>query len=309
MDARDPVFVVGFHRSGTTLLRLLLNAHSRIAIPPESHFVVQLYRRYDGVYPGHAAFLADLFQHPRFEEWRLDRFEVAASLAGVEPAWGTAFTALYSRYAAQRGKSRWGDKTPMYARSLGLLSGIFPRIRVVHLVRDGRDVWCSLRGLSWWSAGLYDTAVQWRETVEAARRCRDRCAYLEVRYRDLVADTQQTLREICEFVGEDFEASMLDFHRSASEEMPPDRMGWHRQVAKPISEERVGRWKEELSSAEAALFWRCADGTLSSIGAEAGNGGGIRTALHYWKERGKASIQLRIRARQRAGSTPAIRTG
>src|SRR4051794_27962840 len=123
-------FVVGCSRSGTTLLRALLDAHPLLAVPPESHFAV-------------APRLRRLGRDPWFRLWGIE----PPDLRGLDVA--DAVRAVFAAYAAAQGKPRYADKTPHYVSHLPLLAERFPEARFVHVVRDGRDVALSLLEVPW----------------------------------------------------------------------------------------------------------------------------------------------------------------
>src|SRR6188472_2831340 len=151
-SARPPVpFIVGVGRSGTTMLRLMLDAHPDLAIPPETHFVPELIDAIDGgATPEQAATTmiavrqwGDLDTDPEdvVARWRqLERFES-----------GPALRAFYEMYAERQGKPRYGEKTPAYVKSIVKIEGALPEARFVHVIRDGRDV-----ALSRWKRTLGD---------------------------------------------------------------------------------------------------------------------------------------------------------
>ena len=203
-----PLFLLGVRRSGTTLLRVILGRSPSIAIPDESYFIPQLATRHPG--PVHAAdFVDDLGRIGTPAEWGVRPDDVAPRLYDGMAS-GAAIAAVFEAYAAQQGKERWGDKTPLYMQYLPLLERLFPEALFVHLVRDGRDAAASFLAMpegivtrSWAHptspAGF---ACQWRTEVEAAERLGERVGsgrYLEVRYEELVADPEAKVKEICEF--------------------------------------------------------------------------------------------------------------
>ena len=133
----SPLFVLGVSRSGTTLLRVVLDRSPGIAIPDESFFIPLLARRHrDDV--DLDRFLDDLSRLPTLVAWDLPLDDIAARLR-PDLRTGAAIAAIYETYAARRDKPRWGDKTPMYMRHLSLLERLFPDAQYVHLIRDGRD--------------------------------------------------------------------------------------------------------------------------------------------------------------------------
>ena len=185
-----PVFVLGVRRSGTTLLRVMLDRHSRLAVPDESYFIPQLADRHRGPIEVEA-FVDDLRRLPTLREWEVDIDAVRGRLRPGQPP-GEAIAAVYETYAAARGKERWGDKTPMYMQRLPMLEGLFPTALYVHLIRDGRDCALSFAQMpagivtrSWAhprdAAGF---ACQWRAEVVAARELGLRAGprYSELRY-------------------------------------------------------------------------------------------------------------------------------
>src|SRR3712207_5675468 len=123
-----PFFVIGSARSGTTMLRMILNAHPDVAVPPESRFVVELWRGESVI--DVERWLHDLGAHRRFRAWELPLEAVRAELGDAATvAYEDAVRATYRAYAAARGKKRWGDKTPRYIEHIPMLGRLFPDAR------------------------------------------------------------------------------------------------------------------------------------------------------------------------------------
>ena len=143
-------FVVGATRSGSTLLRLMLDAHPEVAIPSETHFVPDVIKacRRGGAGADEVADL--IIGHHRWGDFHLDPDELRRRLRAlprVRP--GDAVRTVFELYAEGKGKSRWGDKTPGYARHMPSIERALPEARFVHLIRDGRDVALSVIPLAW----------------------------------------------------------------------------------------------------------------------------------------------------------------
>ena len=214
------MIVLGVRRSGTTLLRVMLDRNAALAVPDESYFVPQLARRHRGTVDP-AAFVEDLRRLPTLVEWGLSP-EAVASRLRPRMTTGDAIAAVFEAYAADRGKRRWGDKTPLYMQHLGLLERLFPSALFDHLIRDGRDAALSFLSVP---AGIMTEgwgyprdaagfAAQWATEVRAARALgarlgRDR--YLELRYEALVADPAAELRRVCSFAGLEYDDAMLGY--------------------------------------------------------------------------------------------------
>jgi len=268
---RPPFFIVGSERSGTTMLRLMLNRHSRLAVPPESHFIVPIHAAAcGGPPPGMREFLDALSSEMRFREWELPIHLVESAIGAGPKTWAELFSGPYRAYAAARGKQRWGDKTPGHAARLGTLETIFGEgIQVLHIVRDGRDVAASLREMPWARADVLDAARRWRRDVLAAQafgRCAGPERYHEIAYERLTSDPETILRGICRFLEEPFEERMLRFFEDAGTEVPGHRQAWHRRTQQPVDSAAVGRWKRDLSRGEVALFESAARDVLAQLG-------------------------------------------
>ena len=265
-----PVVVLGVRRSGTTLLRVILDRSPSIAIPDESYFVPQLAARHRGPIDADA-FIDDLSRIGTLSEWDVDLGDVRARLRdGMAP--GDAIAAVFETYAAGRGKERWGDKTPMYMQYLPLLERLFPRALYVHLIRDGRDAATSFLAMP---AGIVtetwahprtpaDFACQWRTEVQAARELGARVGpgrYHEVRYEDLVADPERRVRAVCEFAGLRYGEDMLGYASDPSLERKP-----HQQRLLQPPTPGVRDWRRELAPADTVAFEDVAGSLLAELG-------------------------------------------
>lgn len=266
----SPLFVLGVSRSGTTLLRVILDRSPGIAIPDESFFVPLLARRHRGTVDPEQ-FLDDLSRIPTLEAWGLSPDDVAPRLrSGMKT--GTAIAAIFESIAAKEGKPRWGDKTPMYMRHLPLLERLFPDAQYVHLIRDGRDAALSFlrmpEGTFTRTWAHPETAAEfaclWRAEVAAARELGRRAGssrYLEVRYEELVAEPGPIVEKICEFARIPFEPAMLEYTGAVDVSGKPH----HQRLLQPPTT-GVRDWRSELSEKDARAFEEIAGELLSELG-------------------------------------------
>jgi Sulfotransferase family len=287
-------FIVGVGRSGTTLLRMMLDAHPQLAIPPETHFVLQFIQT-----SGRLRFNSRIAQrgvvedsHRRWNDFGLDPDELLTRIEAIpELNTADALRAFYQQYAERHGKRRWGDKTPDYVRKMKKIQNTLPEARFVHVIRDGRD------------AGLSQNARILRRGVrepmpprEMARRWRKRVAkaredaaeiegYVEVRYEDLVAEPEPQLRRVCDLIELEYDPEMLRYHERAAERLAEmagalpakagrpereagERVAAHAMTTKPPTTERVAVWKQEMSAADVAEFEEAAGFLLDDLGYE-----------------------------------------
>ena len=251
----------------------MLDRHSALAVPDESYFVPQLADRHlRRVDPD--AFVDELRRLNTVAEWDVPLEKVRARLHHGMPI-GAAIGTVYAVYAEERGKRRWGDKTPMYMQNLRLLERLFPDALFVHLIRDGRDAATSFlampRGIvteTWMHPRTpADFACQWRTEVAAARRLGRRVGgarYLEVRYEQLVADVESVLRAICEFAQLEYEPAMAEYVGNVDVSTKP-----HQQSLKRAPTEGLRDWRKQMSAQEVDAFEHVAGDLLRELGYEA----------------------------------------
>jgi Sulfotransferase family len=265
-----PLLVLGVRRSGTTLLRVVLDRHSQLAIPDESYFVPQLADRHRGTIDVDA-FVDDLRRLGTLRDWEVPVEDVRSRLEPGMPV-GRAIAAVYETYTAIHGKTRWGDKTPMYMQHLPLLERLFADALYVHLIRDGRDTALSFLSMpdgivtETWAhpRSAADFACQWRAEVVAARALGRRVGsrrYLEVRYEALVADPARELARICAFAGLVYEPSMLDYAGQVDVSAKP-----HQQSLKRPPTPGLRDWRAEMPPEDAAAFEAVAGDLLADLG-------------------------------------------
>jgi DNA-binding transcriptional ArsR family regulator len=279
-------FVVGANRSGTTLLRLMLDAHPALAIPPETFFVPNLIELYDEGKPARDDSLRLITSRPEFGDFGLTADELAAAIGGEPNTARGALLAFYGAYAAKQGKPRFGDKTPGYSGSMRAIEGVLREARFIHIVRDGRDVALSVisRGLQ--ERTIEELAKRWRRRMKRTRRQGGKVErYLEIRYEDLIADTEATLRRVCEFIELEWDAAVLTYHERAAERMGemsgelrgdgekrdlPEgyRAEMHATTSQPPDPSRLSKWKREMSPADVQAFERIAGDMLAELGYE-----------------------------------------
>lgn len=275
-----PIFIVGCPRSGTTLLRDLLQSHPHLAFPTESNFIPQFYRAFGDP--------KDATDAERLANRILNLFWVKCWELDLDPAdfredrrFAEMIDRLYGAFAALRGKIRWGDKTPMNVMHIPTLVEIFPQAKVIHIYRDGRDV-----ALSWlpFHAGpgnlytaalgnLYTAALLWRETIRAgeyARQTLPSSTYMQVRYEDLITDVSGIMKTICDFVDEPYNDAVTTPTRSPYDNTPglfkPRRNP--RVAEQTVISQNALKWKTKMSRTDRILFESVAQAELDALGYE-----------------------------------------
>jgi hypothetical protein len=269
---------------------MMLDAHPELTVLPETHFLPELIEACEGGATATEA-AAAIAGHRRWEDFHLDEGKLAARMAatGERPGATDAIRAFYDLYAQTQGKPRWGDKTPEYALLMTQISDLLPEARFIHVIRDGRDVTLSTNKRIT-ERGHRDpmpavrSAKRWQKKILKARADGPELGnYLEVRYEDLVTDTEATLRKVCAFSELEFEPGMLSYHETAAlrlsemagampardgrpERDAGERLKAHALATKPPTQERIEVWREEMSQEDIAEFESVAGDLLDDLG-------------------------------------------
>jgi len=251
--AQSPIFVVGCQRSGTTLLRLMLDSHPRISCGPETGLLSDL----AGLHSRNAGYLRNYGLPDEYWDAKFAQF----------------FDSFKTEYALSNGKARWADKTPKYALSLDYILRLFPTCQIIHMVRDGRDVVASHRDKwGYWSA--IKATVKWPRYIDAARSAGAQLGterYIEVRYEDLVREPESSMRTLLEFLHEPWDAAVLE-HDKKPHDIAEHHAGFvagrraAAQESVAIYKHRVGAHKRELDLLLRLLFRLLSHRTLLKLG-------------------------------------------
>ncbi|MGD9648095.1 MAG: sulfotransferase [Pirellulales bacterium] len=224
-----PIFVVGSPRSGTTLMRSILDAHPSIVCPPwETGIFValaDLIERYERTQAKHH-FLED-----EGSIWQWTRQVVDDLMARVTGSFG---------------KPRWAEKTPAHVLHIELIHRVYPQAQFVHIIRNGYEVVRSLQNMTWAPHYVRGNASTWVNYVRAGRqaaRALPAGLYHELRYDELVAKPEGLLRQLCDFLGEPFEPQMLAFDQPQNNTFGATREPIMAEVKRDYRElTRLQRW-------------------------------------------------------------------
>jgi hypothetical protein len=276
------VFIVGCPRSGTTLLKRVVDAHPEIAITRETHWITKLLSGEDAASleaPVTPALLARLLADERFQRLALDPAPLERLVSGDRPvSYAELVSAVYDQHGMKQGKPLVGDKTPRYVRHIPVLHELFPRARFVHLIRDGRDVcssvlsWDNDRGrrvltrtAAWEDEPVMTTAVWWEQLVRLGREAGAALGpelYRELTYESLVSAPARECAALCAFLRVPADDRMLAFH----EGRPRDEPGVDAKRAwQPITP-GLRSWRTEMSATDRDAFEAVAGDLLDELG-------------------------------------------
>jgi hypothetical protein len=321
-----PTFIVGNGHSGTTLLSRILGNHPNLYSPPGETaffecldaFSSRLSRLSDGcrrktVLTTLAAVCSPQTYHAfePFESDFLDRLDpgrlselcsVTDSVIGAtdEPIQDPErlFGEFMDYYARISGKEGWVEKTPEHLYYVDRIKGAYPRARIVHIIRDPRDLLCSYKLRETQRRDVRDSflvfydpltiLLAWKSAIRAGNRLASRYPddYKEIRFEDLVYHPDSVLEDLSAFIGQAFDSSMLDV-RPYNPALPV-------KGSQRFNRETVGRWKQHLASSEVAFCHRvCALEAESKGYVFDGRKLGLLRALPFcWVSLGRSASRI-----------------
>jgi Sulfotransferase family len=274
--ADRPIFIGACPRSGTTLLRTMLNSHPDIALPRETRFLPVIWdhrprwRNLDEQSArerlGEAIADDSWTRSSRFET-PLD--ELVKRIAAAPPTLGSIFGTCFVLFAEATGKRRWGDKRPMYARYLDAIFSSFPDAQYINCVRDPRASIASMRTVGWYDGAAVPGLDLWNRSVRAVDPWRSTLhpdQFMDLRYEDFVSDPETSLKEVASFLTLSPESIpvMLDYQEHVDE----TAMGYHSRLKEPVTTESVRAWESVLEPEEIALIEHVSGPQMDAFGYE-----------------------------------------
>lgn len=280
MKTNAPLFIVGANRSGTTLLRLILNAHPRIAIPEELNFFNPwLMNHWRDAAADREAFRQRVhwyLQHKMppgaFGDVALPTLEDAIVSGASTYDWRALYAGALNSWARLHGKPRWGEKTPGNLFYVDLLLEMFPDAQFIHLVRDPRAGVQSMQDASFFGDDVKINALNRRKYLREGLR-RDASMppdqWTRVRYEDLLTAPEDTVEALCHFLGERYVPEMLTYYEDAEQYMSSAAANEFNQAAlRPIDPSKAESWRETLPRPDATVIEAICRAEMNVLGYE-----------------------------------------
>lgn len=211
-------------------------------------------------------------KHYRWPDLGLDASEFRQEVSALKnPQLRDIVELVYCKHLERDHKVRWGDKTPGYIAIAPQLARMFPGSQFIHFIRDGRDVAKSFHAKRWYGRWLHDNTQEWNEAMEFNARWMNlplSSRILQVRYEDLVLDTEKTIRKICTFLGEQFEPQMLSWQERVDELVPAREVHIHEKLKQAPQLKDTYRWKREMTTREVFVCEAFMGKHLEALGYE-----------------------------------------
>jgi hypothetical protein len=282
--ASAPIFIVGSPRSGTTLVQSIISASPELAVAPENDFLMRFldeFSRRDLRDRGTLdSFVTKLFALKATKYWKIERDTLLEHLQHTAPdSYPQLVRRTYEHFAHGEGARRWGAKVPYFALHLAVLAQMFPDVRVVHVVRDGRDVLASMRertrhGATHFPVDARFAALRWKQLVLAGSRGAQLLGpqqYLELRYEDLITDPDAVVARLERFLGCTLPAAAEAHYRHAIASAVVHSDDIERYLRPGITPASMARWQRELGARDVQWFEAIAGEVLRAKGYSTGN--------------------------------------
>lgn len=262
-----PIIIGGCARSGTTLMRVMLDTHPNIYCGPESNLFTPIRIR----------------TGKRIKElsWRFGVSEKDIRIMLDDSKCLSEFIErFFNHLIIIQGKKRWGEKTPTNVLRLCYIFRHFPHSKFIHLIRDGRDVACSLRNFP--KSKIVDGKIipvdsnnpldecieRWVHDVKAGRRWAGDPRYLEVKYENLVLKAEEAMKKVLDFVGEPYDERVLRYYEVKGSTRDASKFPQNVEATQPLYTQSMGRWKREFTDVDKTLFKRIGGNLLIKLGYE-----------------------------------------
>jgi hypothetical protein len=285
LAASTPLFfIIGRPRSGTTLLRVLFEAHPHVVIPPESPFIISLYKKYGKVSLWNETiikdFCDDVFKTRYFDKWLIEKEVLYKNLLEVKGA--ATFQEMVKQvclsYHSVFDKdeiSLFGDKNPAYSLYAARIHKLFPDSKIIHITRDYRDNYLSLTDVNFEVPVVPLVVYRWKFAWKRMQKLKKQHPDLifSLRYEDLASDPENRFRDVCRFLDLDFDPSVFRFYEKKAE-MEQAYSGSkelsivHKSLFNPISTDRLDLWKKRMTDRQVRIADLVAGKTADKAGYE-----------------------------------------
>lgn len=255
----SPIFIAGPDRSGTTLLYAMLASHPNIAMVRRTNFWRWFYGRYGDLKneENFEQLLDKTLRYQRIEPLQPDAERLRKEFWQGEPGYGRFFMLILQHYAERQGKSRWGDKSLHTERYVDQVIKEFPDAKIIYTLRDPRDRYASIRKRFGKDNPRVGAATgEWISSIKVAIKNKRKYPenFMIMKFEDLVSETEETCKKICNFIGENYDPEMLTLQGATKYQKNKGNSSFEKIEPGVISKKPVGRYKTVLSPAEIAFI-------------------------------------------------------
>lgn len=259
-------FIIGRSRSGTTLLRSMLDSHSEISVPKECTFILQLAKKYNKINFWDIkivnSFLNDLKLCWQYTGLGIDETKLRSDIVTYAPEIDYITICKIVLFNSKQSKSNinfLGDKNPSYSIYFDELYQLFKNeCKYIYIQRDYRDQFFSQKNAGIEIPNVVVSAKRWvrayKNYLKVSKNNPSNCHFLS--YENLVTNTETELKKICKFLLIGFETNMLNFNSSGSLSVftEIEMHGIHKSLNQPVSSDKISSWRGKLKESEVAVI-------------------------------------------------------
>jgi Sulfotransferase family len=277
-------FIIGRPRSGTTLLRLLLEAHPNVIIPPESPIIINLYKKYRHIsnwaQSDILSLIEDLKKQMYFETWLMKDEDLKDKLLECtgENSFYNILKTIYLTYPSVFPKEKIkliGDKNPAYSLYLNRIHKLYPNSKFIYISRDYRDNYLSLIRVNFEIPLVPLVVFRWKFAYRQFKKLQKKSpqTFYDLKYEDLATEPKVHYKKVCDFLGLDFREDVFDFYKKEKEMKgaygdSKELLDIHQSLFNPINTSRINTWKKKMSDKEIRMADFVAGETADELGYE-----------------------------------------
>jgi len=270
----DFFFILGRGRSGTSLLRTLLNEHPQLFLPKESFFMMSLYSAYrnvkDWTPKKRLSYYNDIWKDSRINiNWSFDKALLKKDILESPDQDFVGMSKLvyihHLRNVEKDSVEMIGDKNPIHSLFTKELSELFKNSKFIYISRDHRDNILSFKKVKFDFNHAAILAQRWKSYNRNILSVyeRDGSDFLRVKYEDLISSPESILRGICDFLGVDYFGKMMEFNKRKE-----STRSWHANLNQPIDANNLNKWENEMSPKDLMIANYICASTADKLGYE-----------------------------------------
>ena len=260
-------FIAGCGRSGTTLFRIILNAHPEVFVPPETYFFNGIAKGFGVDNTSSEKKICKLLSKWWIRDMKVEKSAIVELLDNSSHSWREVFLAFIGALSADSGAIRFGEKTPGHFKFAQRLLDEYPHCKIILLLRDPRASFASFRSAKVGTGQVSDFIKKWSYATEVAQSLEGNPRVKRVYFEELITDTEGVMDSVCTFLNISFHDDMMNYHSRKDRDYSPEQTH-HENTQRPIFTSGLVKWKSQLSTTQIGLIEHSLGEQMVAMGYE-----------------------------------------